>query len=99
MPSPRDLAQVDGGVRNNKPRPLRSIDRSSSQQPGLLKLAQRVANGGPRNRAPRLMRFVVEDFSGDAPIGVLEKQPRDGDPLPGQTQPSLAQEILGIAGQ
>jgi hypothetical protein len=45
------------------------------------------------------MRFVVEDFSGDAPIGALEKQPSDGDPLPGRTQPGLAQEILGVAGQ
>jgi hypothetical protein len=65
----------------------------------LLKLAQRVANRGPGNTVTCVTRFVVEDFSIDAPVCVLEQQPRNGDPLPGRTQPSLAQEVLEIAGQ
>jgi hypothetical protein len=47
----------------------------------------------------RFTRFVVEDFSSDAPIRVPEQQPCDGDPLPGRTQPSLSQEALKIVGQ
>ncbi len=44
-------------------------------------------------------RFVVEDFSIDAPIRVPEQQPCNGDPLSGRTQPSLAQEALKTVGQ
>jgi hypothetical protein len=51
-----DLAQADGGIRNHKPRLLRSIDRNPVQQPGVLKLAERVADGGPGNLAPRALR-------------------------------------------
>jgi hypothetical protein len=94
-----NLIQADGGIRNHKPRLPRPIDRNSAQQPGLLELAQRVANGGPGNRTPSFASFVVEDFSGDAPIGVSQQQPRNGNPVPGRTQPNLAQEVLGIAGQ
>jgi hypothetical protein len=85
-----NLVQADGGIRDDKPRLLRPIDLNPAQQPGLLKLAERVANGGG-NRTTCFTRLVVEDFSIDAPIRVPEQQPCNGDPLPGRTQSSLAQ--------
>jgi hypothetical protein len=98
IPSP-NLTQTDSGIRNDKPTLLRLIARNSSQQSSLLKLAQRVADGGPGNRPPSFPRFVVEDFSSDASIRVPEQQPCNGDSLPGRTQPSLAQDAPKIVGQ
>ncbi len=95
---PPNLAHVDGGIRNHKPRLLRPIDRNPVQQSGVLKLAQRVANGGPGNRAPCFASFVVEDFSSDVPIRAPEQQPCDGDPLLGRTQP-MGQQVLSVSEQ
>ena len=94
-----ESVQADSGIRNDKPDLLRRSIRNPAQQPGLLKLAERVADSGPGNRTTRFTRFVVEDFSIDAPIGIPAQQPCNGDPLSGRTQPDLAQEALQIVGQ
>ena len=45
------------------------------------------------------MCFLVEDFSGDAPIRSPEQQACKGDALAGRTQPSTVQQALNVTGR
>src|SRR6185437_1933388 len=86
------LVLVDIGVEVGPPR----LDRNLFQQVRLGELVQRVVDGGKRYPDTRLVRLLVEGFSGQVAVLVLEQEVGKSDALLGRAQARGPQALCGL---
>ena len=58
---------------------------TSTQQPCLDELVQRIVDGRERHPDRGLDRFAVQLLGGDVPVTLLEQEPDQRQPLSGRT--------------